>query len=95
VVVGEHGHRRVERAVGERQRLGARVDARGRVSRPLRARMTADGSTAVTSRSRGSYEPLPAPTLSTVRAPPSAPWITAAIRGSSPRVATYERPIRS
>ena len=52
------------------------------------ARITADGSTAVTSRSRGSYAPAPAPTFSTVRASPSAAWIAAAIRGSSPRVAT-------
>ena len=44
--------------------------------------ITADGSTAVTSRSRGSYEPVPAPTLTTVRASPSAARIGSAGRGS-------------
>lgn len=34
--------------------------------------ITGEGSTAVTSRSRGSYEPIPTPTLRTVRASPSA-----------------------
>ena len=37
VVVGEDRHRRVERAVGERQRPGDRVDHRRRPRRPLRA----------------------------------------------------------
>ena len=37
VVVGEHRHRRVERAVAERQRLGARVDAGRGARRALRA----------------------------------------------------------
>ena len=36
------------------------------------SRMTADGSTAITSMSRGSYEPLPAPTFTTDWASPSA-----------------------
>jgi len=47
--------------------------------------MAGSGSTAVTSRSRGSYAPWPAPTLTIVRASPSAAWISAAIRGSSRR----------
>jgi hypothetical protein len=59
------------------------------------ARMTADGSTAVTSRSDGSYDPVPAPTLTTVRASPSAAQIRAAIRGSAGRVAAYVVPIVS
>jgi hypothetical protein len=49
------------------------------------ARITADGSTAVTSRSGGSYEPAPAPTFSTDRASPSAARMRAARRGSSRR----------
>jgi hypothetical protein len=57
--------------------------------------MTADGSTAVTSRSDGSYDPVPAPTLTTVRASPSAAQIRAAIRGSAGRVAAYVAPIVS
>src|SRR5450631_3213282 len=43
--------------------------------------MAADGSTAVTSRSSGSYDPAPAPTLTTDRASPSAAWTYAAPRG--------------
>jgi hypothetical protein len=50
------------------------------------ARMTADGSTAVTSRSEGSQEPVPAPTFSTDCASPSAAQTRAAIRGSVRRV---------
>src|SRR5580704_290916 len=59
------------------------------------ARMTADGSTAVTCRSGGSYAPVPAPTLTTVRASPSAAQIRAASRGSVGRVAAYVAPIVS
>jgi LCP family protein required for cell wall assembly len=44
--------------------------------------MTAEGSTAVTSRSLGSYEPVPAPTFRTVLASPSAAQTCSAIRGS-------------
>ena len=47
--------------------------------------MTAEGSTASTV-SGGSYEPEPAPTLTTDRAPPSAALIAASIRGSGRRV---------
>jgi hypothetical protein len=47
--------------------------------------ITSDGSTATTSRSRGSYAPVPAPTFTTLRASPSAAWILARIRGSSRR----------
>ena len=46
------------------------------------ARIDADGSTGVTSRPAGLYEPAPAPTFSTVRAAPSASPIRAAIRAS-------------
>ena len=73
----------------------ARASMQGAAPGGRWARITADGSTAVTSRSRGSYAPAPAPTLSTVRASPSAAWMIAAMRGSSARVATYERPMRS
>src|SRR4029450_5019488 len=59
------------------------------------ARMTADGSTAVTSRSEGSYEPVPAPTFNTVRASPSAAPTCAAIRGSVRRVTVYVAPMVS
>jgi len=48
--------------------------------------MEADGSTAVTVRSTGSYDPAPAPTLSTVRASPSASRMCAAMRGSGRRI---------
>ena len=47
--------------------------------------ISSDGSTAVTSRSTGSYDPVPAPTFSTLRASPSAVWIIAAMRGSGLR----------
>jgi hypothetical protein len=47
--------------------------------------ITSDGSTAVTSRSAGSYAPVPAPMFTTVRASPSAARILAAMRGSSRR----------
>ena len=74
-------------AVGVRdQRLGNRPDRWRRSWRPLRqhhrtaggdpggrcASITADGSTAATGRSRGSYEPVPAPTFTTGDASPSA-----------------------
>jgi hypothetical protein len=44
-----------------------------------------EGSTAITSRSRGSYEPVPAPMLTTLRASPSAAQILASMRGSARR----------
>ncbi len=47
--------------------------------------MTREGSTATTSASAGSYEPVPAPTLTTVRAPPRPSRISAASRGSGCR----------
>ncbi len=49
------------------------------------ARMAALGSTASTARSPGSYDPVPAPTLSTVLASPRAARTEAAIRGSGRR----------
>ena len=59
------------------------------------ATITALGSIAITCRSDGSYEPVPAPTLATVRASPSAAWIRARIVGSSRRVCEYPWPIMS
>jgi hypothetical protein len=59
------------------------------------AAMTADGSTAPTGRSRGSYDPVPAPTFSTLSAPPIAAASAAAILGSSRRPPVYPGPIRS
>jgi hypothetical protein len=59
------------------------------------ARITGDGSTAMTLRPGGSYEPVPAPTFSTVRASPSAAQIRAAIRGSVRRVVAQVTPIPS
>ena len=50
------------------------------------ASITAEGSTATTSRSRGSYAPLPAPTLTTLRASPRARAICCSMRGSDRRV---------
>jgi len=47
--------------------------------------MVSDGSTAVTALSFGSYEPAPPPTLTTLRASPSAALIFAAMRGSGLR----------
>jgi hypothetical protein len=49
--------------------------------------IVSDGSTATTSRSAGSYAPVPAPTLTTVRASPSAARMRRGIRGSSRRTA--------
>ena len=46
------------------------------------ARIEADGSIAVTRRSVGSYDPAPAPTLSTVLAEPKARLMYAAMAGS-------------
>jgi hypothetical protein len=57
--------------------------------------MIADGSTATTRRSAGSYEPVPAPTFSTLSASPSARASRAAILGSSRRPPVYPPPIRS
>ena len=45
--------------------------------------ITSEGSTAVTSRSVGSYEPVPAPTLTTVCASPSAFQMGSASLGSA------------
>src|SRR5579872_2750703 len=59
------------------------------------ARMSADGSTAVRARSGGSYDPVPAPTFTTVRASPSASQTCAAIRGSVRRVTVYVDPMLS
>jgi hypothetical protein len=54
--------------------------------------MAADGSTATTARLAGSYEPAPAPTLTTVSAGPSAAWTSAAMRGSVRRWTAYPVP---
>jgi hypothetical protein len=51
------------------------------------ASITRDGSTATTRRSVGSYEPVPAPTLTTDSASPSALKMKSAIRGSGRREA--------
>ena len=56
--------------------------------------MTSDGSTASTV-SGGSYEPDPAPTLTTDRAPPRARLIAASIRRSGRLVCAYVIPMRS
>jgi hypothetical protein len=53
MVQGEHGHRGVKRAVGEGQLLGRALHG-GAAPGGRCARITADGSTAVTSRSDGS-----------------------------------------
>ncbi len=47
--------------------------------------MDDEGSTAVTWRPGGSYAPAPLPTFTSVREPPSAVSITAAIDGSGVR----------
>src|SRR5262245_21159506 len=57
--------------------------------------MTSLGSTAMTYRSSGSYDPVPAPTFTTDRASPSASRMADEIRGSSRRVREYSPPIRS
>jgi hypothetical protein len=54
----------------------------GAAARGRWARIAADGSTASTYRSEGSYDPVPAPTFSTVRLAPSAACTLASIRGS-------------
>jgi hypothetical protein len=85
-MVAEYGHGGVEAVVLERQILGMRPNDGSGVCRAL-AIITSDGSTDTTSRSRGSYAPVPAPTFRTVRASPSACQIAVASRGSSRRVA--------
>ncbi|MBE1583406.1 hypothetical protein H4W80_001664 [Nonomuraea angiospora] len=60
---------------GRRSATASRAGARWR---GRWARIAAEGSTATTWRSSGSYEPAPAPTLMTVRAWPSAAWTRAA-----------------
>src|ERR1700722_4134682 len=57
--------------------------------------MTLDGSTARTIRERGSYEPVPAPTLRMLLQPVSARSIAAPTRGSLCRVPAYVCPISS
>lgn len=57
--------------------------------------MTGDGSTATTRRSPGSYEPVPAPTFTTLAAAPSARLIRAEILGSGRLPLVYRPPIRS
>ena len=82
-----------------RRRTHRRGTGRPRQRRGRRAQRPAarwsiivcDGSTATTRRSRGSYEPVPAPTLTTLRASPSAAWIAASMRGSAVRVARVRR----
>ena len=85
VVDGEDRHRRVDAAVAQRQRSAdariAGASAGGRC-----AAITSLGSMATTWRSRGSYEPVPAPTFTTVPASPSAAWMRARRPGSSWRV---------
>ena len=68
-------------------RRSAVASTAGRSRRERCARIAAEGSTATTGRSSGSYEPAPAPTFTTVRAAPSAAWTRAAIRGSGRRTA--------
>ncbi|HYE19020.1 MAG TPA: hypothetical protein VEA69_11280 [Tepidisphaeraceae bacterium] len=63
----------------------ARARTAGAAPRGRWASMTADGSTATTDRPAGSYEPAPAPTLSTERMPASATVNRAAMRGSARR----------
>ena len=58
--------------------------ARGSAGSRCRA-IAVDGSTGITGRSAGSYEPVPTPTFTTVLASPSASCSAAAIRGSARR----------
>jgi hypothetical protein len=67
----------------------------GARSRGLCAAITSLGSIATTWRSLGSYDPAPAPTLTTVRASPRAARIRARKRGSSRRKRAYSRPMAS
>ncbi len=71
LVHGDQRHRGVHATVVERQLLGDAANRRGEMSSALH-RMAADGSTARTYRSSGSYDPVPAQTFSTVRASPRA-----------------------
>jgi hypothetical protein len=72
VVEGQDGHRRVDGGVAQGERAGGSADRGGELAGALGS-MTSLGSIAITWRSRGSYEPVPAPTLTIVRAAPSAP----------------------
>jgi putative transcriptional regulator len=81
---GEGAHRGVKAAIHERSCSAYASMAAPRCG-GRRSRIVADGSTAVTCRSVGSYEPVPAPILRTLCASPSAAWTNAAIRGSATR----------
>jgi hypothetical protein len=93
MVNAKNSHRRVEASVGYRQMLGARAYNGRATSWPLP--IFSEGSTARTSRSRGSWAPVPAPTSSTDRASPSVARIIDARRESSLRDAEDVRPISS
>ena len=88
VVVGEDRHRGVEGLIGKGQSLGRCGDA-GRGVADRCARITAEGSTAVTFRSGGRRSRFPHPRSRRCRASPSAAQIRLAIRGSVQRAPLY------
>jgi hypothetical protein len=94
VVDREDGHRRVEARVGEGQRLGARLHGRRGAGRALgdHHRRRLDRGDLAVGRLVAAG---PAPTLTIVRASPSAAQMRAAMRGSVWRVAVYVRPMSS
>lgn len=73
------------------------ADARTAAAAPggRAAIIPSEGSTAVTIRSAGSYDPVPAPTFTTVLASPRAAEIAAAMRGSGRRATAYRDATRS
>ena len=72
VVDGEHGERGVERTVGHGQRLGRSLHHGGGTTGALARSSRATARRRGRHGSAGSYEPVPAPTFTTLRASPSA-----------------------
>jgi hypothetical protein len=83
---GENSQRRIAGGVGERDPFRGCLNG-GALPAGRCEIIAADGSTARIVVG-GSYDPAPAPTLTTVLASPSAAQIAAWIRGSERRVAT-------
>ena len=79
-VHGQNRHGRVERRRPEAAAVPRSPGPQGQLLPAVAEASLADGSTATTNRSAGSHEPVPAPTLRTVRAPRSSRAIRAGQR---------------
>lgn len=89
---GKTGHRGIEMPIVEGQAFCNGINGLRKMLRALRPH-GAEGSTGVTLRAIGSYEPAPAPMFRTLRAGPSATCSRAVIRGSGWRHQVYPCPI--